>query len=404
MVKFLDLQRITADFEPLISEAINRVTKSGKFLLDEEVHGFEVEYSHFIGTKYCIGVANGLDALRLILKGYIELGVMSEGDEIIVPANTFIATILAVSENKLRPVFVEPCIDNYNINVSLIEECITARTKAIIIVHLYGQACWSLQLTELALRYKLKIIEDNAQASGAMIHMIQHETPKGELSLKGGNESYFKRTGSLSDAAGHSFYPGKNLGAIGDGGAVTTNDEELSNMIRALANYGSNIKYIHNYKGLNSRLDEIQAAVLRVKLNRLDIDNQHRRSIAQFYLDNIVNPEIILPKLETYEEGVIKNYQYCSARVLNNLSHVWHLFVVRSNNRNKFQKFLDHEKIQTIVHYPIPPHKQKAFREWNALCLPVTERIHGEVLSLPISQVMTQEEAKIVVAAVNRYE
>ena len=292
MIKFLDIQKITESFEPELSEAIQRVVRRGWFLLGEEVAAFEQEYAAYIGSKHCVGVGNGLDALRLILKAYIEMGVMKEGDEVIVPANTYIATILAISDNKLKPVLVEPDINTYNLDISLIEQHITPRTRAIMVVHLYGRACWSAQLEEIAKKYNLKIIEDNAQAAGAAIpsSMFQVSSLKkpepgtrnlepGTLNLESGT---YKRTGSLGDAAGHSFYPGKNLGALGDGGAVTTNDDELASVIRAMANYGSSKKYVNDYKGLNSRLDEIQAAVLRVKLPRLDADNQRRREIAQY--------------------------------------------------------------------------------------------------------------------------
>ncbi|MGB9748160.1 MAG: DegT/DnrJ/EryC1/StrS family aminotransferase, partial [Bacteroidales bacterium] len=264
MIKFLDIQKITESFEPALTDAVQRVIRRGWFLLGEEVAAFEKEYAEYIGSKHCIGVANGLDALRLIFRAYIETGVMKEGDEVIVPANTYIASILAVTENRLKPVLVEPDIHTYNLDISLVEQHITENTRAIMVVHLYGRACWSEELKQTAKKYNLKIIEDNAQACGAM---VQYKTK-------------LTKTGALGDAAGHSFYPGKNFGALGDGGAVTTNDDELTSVIRAIANYGSAKKYINDYKGINSRLDEIQAAVLRVKLPRLDSDNQKRREIA----------------------------------------------------------------------------------------------------------------------------
>ena len=275
MIKFLDLKAINDSFEPDLSQSVQDVINSGWYLLGEEVKAFEKEYATYIGTKHCIGVANGLDALRLILKAYIEMGVMHEGDEIIVPANTYIATILAISDNKLTPVLVEPDINTYIIDPFLIEEKITDRTKGIMIVHLYGQNAMHPEIQRLVEKYNLKLIEDNAQAHGCFY---------GD-----------KRTGSLGNAAGHSFYPGKNLGALGDAGAVTTNDDEFAKIIRALANYGSNKKYINDYQGLNSRLDEIQAAVLRLKLKRLDADTKRRREIAQYYCENIKHPEIFLP-------------------------------------------------------------------------------------------------------------
>jgi len=385
MIKFLDIQKITASFEPEISGAIDRVVKRGWYLLGEEVKAFENEYGTYIGSKNCIGVANGLDALRLIFKAYIEIGLMKEGDEVIVPANTYIASILAITDNRLKPVLVEPDINTYNLDISLIEKNISARTRAIMVVHLYGQACWSEQLESIASKYNLKIIEDNAQASGAMY-----------LNDKK------KRTGSLGNAAGHSFYPGKNLGALGDGGAVTTDDEELANVIRAIANYGSVKKYINDYQGLNSRLDEVQAAVLRVKLAKLDKDNQKRREVAQYFLDNISVPDITLPVPCTYESGSLKNLNGKSILEIN--SHVWHLFVIRHPKRNDLQKYLMDNGVQTLMHYPVPPHKQKAYPDWNSLSFPITEKIHNEVLSLPISQVMTQDEVKKVVEILNSYK
>ena len=397
MIKFLDIEKITESFEPDLSQAVQRVIKRGWFLLGEEVTAFEKEYADFIGTRNCIAVANGLDALRLILKAYIEMGVMKEGDEVIVPANTYIATILAVTDNRLKPVLVEPDINTYNIDISLIEQHITTRTKAIMVVHLYGQACWSEQLEEIAKKHNLKIIEDNAQAAGAGLSgkSESHKVIKSDIS---------KRTGSLGDAAGHSFYPGKNLGALGDSGAVTTNDDELAAIVRAMANYGSSKKYVNDYKGLNSRLDEIQAAILRVKLPRLDEDNARRCEIAGYYFNNITNPEIILP---SNRQPIAPNRQpqpdFNLSPFSFNLSHVWHLFVIRHQERDRLQQYLTDNGIQTLIHYPIPPHKQKAYKEWNNLNFPVTEKIHREVLSLPISQVMTDDEVRTVTEKLNRF-
>lgn len=365
MIKFLDLQKITARYQNEIKEAVNRVVDSGWFLLGEELRNFENDFAEYIGVKHCIGVANGLDALRLILQGYIEMGLMKEGDEIIVPANTYIASILAISANRLTPVLVEPDIKTYNIDENKIEQAITQRTKAIMIVHLYGQNSYSEKIERIANRYNLKIIEDNAQAQGAM--------------YRG------RRTGSLGDAAGVSFYPGKNIGALGDAGAVLTNDEELAFIIRALGNYGSTVKYENQYQGLNSRLDEIHAAVLRIKLKYLDQDNSERRKTAGKYLSSIHNNAIILPKIVS-EEG-----------------HVWHLFVVRTKDRLALQKHLLKDEIQTLIHYPIPPHKQKAYQSWNHLSFPITEQIHSEVLSLPISPVMTTEDIEKIILSVNTY-
>lgn len=369
MIKFLDLKAINDSFEPELSQAIIRVLDSGWYLMGEEVKAFEKEYAAYIGTKHCIGVANGLDALRLILKAYIELGVMHEGDEIIVPANTYIATILAISDNKLIPVLVEPDINTYNIDPFLIEAKITKRTKGIMIVHLYGQNAMHPEIQRLVDKFHLKLIEDNAQAHGCFY----------------GN----KRTGSLGHAAGHSFYPGKNLGALGDAGAVTTNDDKLAEVIRALGNYGSHKKYINEYLGLNSRLDEIQATVLRVKLKRLDTDTQRRREIAQYYCENIKHPDVILP--------IIKN----QSSIINYTSHVWHLFTIRYSDRKRLQKYLTDNSIQTLIHYPIPPHKQNAYRDLNNISLPITEHIHNEILSLPMSSNMNDEDVQTIVKAIN---
>jgi dTDP-4-amino-4,6-dideoxygalactose transaminase len=379
MVKFLDIQKITSSYEPELSQAIKRVVDSGWYLLGEEVKAFEQEYACYIGTSNCIGVGNGLDALRLIFKAYIQMGMMHEGDEVIVPANTYIASILAISDSGLKPVLVEPDIDTLNLDISCIEQSITSRTKAIMVVHLYGQVCWAKELISLAKKYHLKIIEDNAQAVGAVCQMTAS------------SQQLEAKSGALGDAAGHSFYPGKNLGALGDGGAVTTDDDELASVIRALGNYGSSEKYVNDYQGLNSRLDEIQAAVLRVKLKRLDEDNKHRREIAMYYLENILSPDLTLPKTNKQQ------------LIINDLSCVWHLFVIRHPKRHKLQQFLKDKGIQTLIHYPVPPYQQKAYREWNQLSFPITEKIHNEVLSLPISQVMTIEEARRVVDSVNGF-
>jgi len=309
--------------------------------------------------------------LRLILKAYIEMGVMQEGDEVIVPANTYIATILAISDNKLKPVLVEPDMDTYNLHISWVEKYITDRTKAILVVHLYGRVCWSEELEVLANRYNLKIIEDNAQAIGA---------------------TYCDRkTGALGDAAGFSFYPGKNLGALGDAGAVTTNDDILAQTVRSLGNYGSKEKYIHEYQGLNSRMDELQAAMLNVKLRFVDTENQLRREIAQYYSENIVNVNIILPVIEN------------KFLIRDNLGHVWHIFVIRSSYRDNLQRYLTENGIQTLIHYPIPPHQQRAYKAWNNLHFPITEQIHSQVLSLPISPVMDMQEAIHIVEVINAF-
>ncbi len=371
MVKFLDLKKINQQYSDDLKKAAAEVIDSGWYLLGDRNSSFETDFSEFNKSKFVIPVANGLDALRLIFKGYIELGHISEGDEVIVPANTYIASILSITDNNLNPIFVEPDIDTLNIDINLIEEQITSRTKAILIVHLYGKACWSEKLEQLAVKYNLLIIEDNAQAIGAYWRN--------------------KRTGSLGHAAGFSFYPGKNLGALGDSGAITTDNEKLAGVCRALANYGSQEKYVNRYQGLNSRMDEIQAAFLSVKLKYIDIENQKRREIAQFYYDNISNNRIILPQID-HEEDISKN-----------LEHVWHVFIVRTENRKSLQDHLTAHSVQSLIHYPIPPHKQACYSNWNNKCLPITEKIHNEVLSLPISPVMNEEEILHVVNVINRW-
>jgi dTDP-4-amino-4,6-dideoxygalactose transaminase len=367
MIKFLDLQKINLLHQQEIEERLLKVFRSGWYLLGEEVKLFEANLSAYIGCKHAIGVANGLDALRLILKAYIELGILREGEEVIVPANTYIASILAITDNKLVPVLVEPDIDTNTIDTTKIEAALTPKTKAIMIVHLYGRAVFPDELKALAQKHNLKIIEDNAQAIGA--------------------EWNGTKSGNLGDAAGFSFYPGKNLGALGDGGAVTTNDGTLAKTIRALANYGSEEKYINKYQGLNSRLDEIQAAVLDVKLKYLDAENDKRREVVHYYLENIANPEIILPFLPEKET-----------------EHVWHLFVIRTRERDRLQQYLKDNGIQTLIHYPVPPYKQDAYPELHHLSLPITEQIHNEVLSLPVSPVMTNQDIKKVVETLNNYK
>lgn len=365
MIKFLDLQKVTAKYADEIHEAVNCVVDSGWYLQGKENERFESDYAHYIGTSHAIGCANGLDALIWILRGYIELGVMQPGDEIIVPANTYIATILAITENGLKPVLVEPDIHTLEIDDRLIESTITSRTKGIMIVHLYGRCAYTEKIGELCKKYNLKLMEDNAQAHGCTYNGV--------------------KTGALGDAAAHSFYPGKNLGAFGDAGAVTTNDADLATAIRALANYGSQKKYVFKYIGRNSRLDEIQAAVLDVKLRHLDEDIAFRQQVANYYYDNIHNPLITLPER------------------LADANNVYHLFPILCERRDELQQYLADNGVQTIIHYPIPPHKQECYKEWNGLSLPVTERIHREELSLPISPVMTVEEVKMVVGIVNSW-
>lgn len=366
MIKFLDLQKINLAHQSEIEEKLLQTFRSGWYLLGNEVKQFEENLKNYIGAKEVIGVANGLDALRLILRVYIEMGVMKAGDEVIVPANTYIASVLAISDNGLVPVFVEPDENTFNIDIKKIEEKVTARTKAIMLVHLYGRVVWSEKLENFAKKHDLKIIEDNAQAIGA--------------------EWNGSKTGNLGDAAGFSFYPGKNLGALGDAGAVSTNDVELAKTIRALANYGSNQKYVNIYQGLNSRLDEVQAAVLDVKLKYIDAENARRREIAKRYISEIKNSKIVLPENPQDEN-----------------EHVWHLFVIRTTEREKLQNYLTDNGVQTLIHYPIPPHKQKAYEEYNYLEFPITEKIHEEVLSLPISPVMDDEEVAKVIEILNLF-
>ncbi len=361
MIDFLNLHKINEQYRTAIDLRIKEVLDSGWYLNGKQNQEFCQNFARYCGTKYALGVANGLDALNLIIKAY----GFGHGDEIMVPANTYIASILAISENNCTPILVEPDMATYNINPDLIEEKITSKTKAIIVVHLYGQAVQMQKIWNIAQKYNLKIIEDSAQAHGAYYND--------------------KRVGNLGDVSAFSFYPGKNLGAIGDGGAITTNDTELYNKLKALANYGSYEKYEHIYKGINSRLDEIQAAILNVKLEGLDNENARRQKIAKFYRENISNPLIKLPKIN------------------DDKSHVWHLFVIRVENRNAFQKYLSNNEIQSLIHYPIAPHKQGAYYEWNNLSYPITEKIHREVISLPISPVLTDDEIVKIKEVVNGF-
>ena len=367
MIKFLDLYKVNQQYESEIKKAIHEVLDRGWYILGEADLRFEQNYAAYCGTRHCIGVANGLDALSLIFRAYKELGMMKEGDEILVPANTYIASILSISENGLVPVLVEPDLRTYNIDPEQLEKHITPRTKGILPVHLYGQLCDMDKITDIAKKYNLLVVEDCAQSQGAV------------------NSLDNRKSGNLGDAAGHSFYPGKNLGALGDGGAVTTNNEELAATVRAIANYGSNKKYVNIYKGVNSRLDEIQAAIVDVKLKYLDRDNSTRRDIAKIYLQEIKNSSFVLP--------------YYSGKK----DHVFHLFVILCKKRDQLQQYLNDNDIQTVIHYPIPPHRQKAYQEWNELSLPITEQIHDEVLSLPISPVMEMKEIETVVDVLNKF-
>ncbi|MFN4915162.1 MAG: DegT/DnrJ/EryC1/StrS family aminotransferase [Sphingomonadales bacterium] len=368
MIKFLDLQKTNLQYEEEIKKVLHEVFRNGWYILGKEIETFEKSLARYNGIENIIGVANGLDALRLIFRAYLELGVLQEDDEVIVPANTYIASILAITDNRLKPVLVEPDINTFNLDIDKIEEKITAKTKAIMVVHLYGRVCWSEDLVVLAKKHNLKIIEDNAQAIGAVWNGT--------------------KTGALGDAAGFSFYPGKNLGALGDAGAVATNDDDLARIIRALGNYGSADKYVNIYQGLNSRLDEIQAAVLNVKLKYLDTENQQRRQISEYYCKNIKNSSIILPQIP--------------APVT---EHVWHLFVITCEQRERLQQYLLDAGIQTLIHYPIPPHKQQAYNKESIghLSFPLTEWLHNSVLSLPISPVLSSGEIAYIVDSINKF-
>jgi dTDP-4-amino-4,6-dideoxygalactose transaminase len=363
MIKYLDLKRINDCHDMELRQAIDEVLQSGWYLKGEATHRFEQHYADFIGTKFCIGCANGLDALTLIFRAYKEMGIMSDGDEVIVPANTFIASILAITDNNLVPVMVEPDIKTLEIDDRLIEQAITTRTRAIMIVHLYGRCAYTDKIGELCKRYNLRLIEDNAQAHGCTF----------------GN----RKTGSLGEAAGHSFYPGKNLGALGDAGAVTTNVEELARVIAALGNYGSHQKYVHDYAGRNSRIDELQAAILDVKLKYLDKGNMRRKQIASIYINKVKNPSIYIPQSE----------RDC----------VWHIFPVFCERRDELKQYLGSHGVETQIHYPIPPHMQHCYSRWNSISLPVTERLSREELSLPCHQMMTDKDAEMIAELINLF-
>lgn len=379
-IPFLSLKDVTALHGDEINAAVTRVVNSGWYLQGEENKRFEENYAKFIGTKHCIGCANGLDALIWIFRAYIELGVMQPGDEVIVPANTYIATILAITENGLKPILVEPKQNTLEIDDDKIEERISARTKAICIVHLYGRNAYTTRIGELCKKYNLKLIEDNAQAHGCYASVKCHtENTESTENVR------LQRTGSIGDAAGHSFYPGKNLGALGDGGAVTTNDDELAKAIRTLANYGSQKKYVFKYTGRNSRLDEIQAAVLDVKLKYLVDDNAHRKQVAKYYYENIHNPLITLPDRLPDEQNV------------------YHLFPILCEKRDTLHDYLEKNGVGTVIHYPIAPHKQECYKDWNAMSLPITEYIADHELSLPIGPSITMEEVAQVVTLINAF-
>lgn len=387
MIKFLDLKAVNATYAEGIEEAVLRATRSGWYLRGEETRRFEEAYAEYIGCRHAIGCANGLDALRLIFRAYIEMGMLCEGDEVIVPANTYIASILAITENRLRPVFVEPDRDTLQIDDALIERVVTSRTRAVLIVHLYGRCAYTDRIGGLCQKYNLLLIEDNAQAHGCKAFpnpsqggKLGNAMPESPLFGRG-----MGRTGSLGHAAGHSFYPGKNLGALGDAGCVTTDDDELAAVIRALGNYGSEEKYVFKYAGYNSRIDELQAAVLAVKLAYLDEDNRRRAAIAELYYRGISNPLIRLPR-------------YVAAE-----NNVYHLFPVFCEERDRLQQYLKEQSIETLIHYPIAPHRQECYREYAHLLLPITEQIHRTELSLPIGPTMKLDEAQRVVEAVNGF-
>ncbi len=369
MIPFLSLKDINQPRSTEIMQAIEKVVASGWYLHGAFTKQFEENYAKYIGVDHAIGVANGLDALRLILRAYMEMGFMKEGDEIIVPANTYIASVLAITENKLTPIFVEPDAATFQIDSNKIEQAITAKTKAIMIVHLYGRCAYNDQINELTKQYNLKLIEDNAQAHGCYYNGFVKPL----------------MTGSIGDAAGHSFYPGKNLGAMGDAGAVTTRDPELAQLIRAIANYGSSVKYVCDYKGLNSRLDEIQAAILDVKLKYLDEEIDARRAVAKRYMNEITNDKIFIPALTDWR------------------SHVFHLFPVLVEKRDELQQYLTAHEIQTLIHYPIPPHKQKCYSEYGSNVYPITEKIHAQELSLPMSPVLKEAEVSKIIEVLNKW-
>jgi len=366
VISFLDLKEINLQYREDLIAAFTKVLDSGWYIQGNEVKYFEGEFADYCGVEHCIGVANGLDALILIFRAYMEMGVLKEGDEVIVPANTYIASILAITENRLKPVLVEPDLETYNIDIKLLEHAITSRTKAILAVHLYGQLADMPALKETADQQGLLLIEDSAQGHGASVNGI--------------------KAGAWGDASGFSFYPGKNLGALGDGGAVTTNNEVLAQTIRSLGNYGSHKKYENLYKGINSRLDEMQAALLRVKLRGLDDEIEKRRVVAYQYLTEITNPNITLP------------------HVVDPKAHVWHLFVVRCKQRDKLQAYLNEQGVETLIHYPIPPHQQQAYMEWQQDCFPITELIHKQVLSLPMSPTVELKNILRVVSLLNDYQ
>lgn len=388
MIKYLDLKRINGLYDAEIHKAVNDVLDSGWYLKGEATRRFEQHYAEYIGTRHCIGVANGLDALTLILRACIEMGMMQEGDEVIVPANTYIASILAITENRLVPVLVEPSPATLQIDDTRVEQAITPRTRAVMIVHLYGRCAYTDRIGEICRQHSLKLIEDNAQAHGCWCDAV---LPHRFAAL----ESQHVRTGALGDAAGHSFYPGKNLGALGDAGAVTTDDDELAKTIEALGNYGSSRKYVFDFQGRNSRIDELQAAILDVKLQHLDADNQRRKDIAARYEREVSNDLVRLRP-----EG----NETCSRSSCATRDSVWHIFPVFSARRDELQKYLADNGVETQIHYPIPPHRQRCYPELHHLSLPVTEQIHAQELSIPCHQAMTDHEVTCIIDLLNAFK
>jgi dTDP-4-amino-4,6-dideoxygalactose transaminase len=366
MIPFLNLKKLNQPFEAAFQKKMKQFLDGGWYILGNEVKQFETDFATYCGTKHCIGVGNGLDALVLIFKAYIQLGKLQKGDEVIVPANTYIASILAVLQADLIPVLVEPRLETYNINPAEIEAKITSKTKAILSVHLYGQLCEMKTINEIAQKYNLLVIEDAAQAHGSQF--LENE-----------------RAGNLSNAAAFSFYPGKNLGALGDAGAITTNDDALTDILFSMRNYGSKVKYENEIIGVNSRLDELQAAFLNIKLGHLDEENESRRTIAKRYLSEIKNDKIVLPTWDFSQ------------------NHVFHLFVIRTANRLALQNYLKENGIETMIHYPIPPHKQKALSNWNQLSFPITEKIHNEILSIPLHSGLNEIEIQQIITVLNQY-
>jgi len=369
MISFLDLKQVNQQYQDELKAACNRVIESGWYISGQELEKFEQNFANYCGTQFVIGVANGLDALILTLRAWKELGKLQDGDEVIVPANTYIASILAITANHLTPVLVEPDEQSLNISADAVQSAITAKTKVILPVHLYGQLADMPRIMQIARQHGLLVLEDSAQAHGAQIDG--------------------RKAGNWGHAAGFSFYPGKNLGALGDAGAIATNDPELAQILMALRNYGSYEKYKNIFSGVNSRLDEIQAAMLNVKLKYLDMEVEKRREIASLYLNQINNPHILLPMVKINAQAYTQ--------------HVWHLFVIQSEYRNELQHYLKENGVQTLIHYPIPPHKQQAYKEWNDLSFPLTERIHAQVLSLPMGPALTVSEAKKIINLCNGF-